>query len=108
MPKRAINKLRWKAKLLVITEGVDEDDRPYTKYEEKRDLFYEEIGTTAQEKYLGLQAKTDVVRRIKIRFDKTVTEKSNAIRIDSTDYLITRIYTNMEEREMELSLAYVD
>ncbi|MGM0258216.1 phage head closure protein [Enterococcus sp. AZ102] len=108
MPKRAINKLRWKAKLLVITEGVDEYDRPYTKYEEKRDLFYEEIGTTSQEKYLGLQAKRDVVRRIKIRFDKTVTESTNAVRIDSIDYMITRIFVKMENREMELSLAYVD
>ncbi|MGO2271513.1 MAG: phage head closure protein, partial [Enterococcus faecalis] len=29
-------------------------------------------------------------------------------RIDSVTYKITRIYTDMDKREMELSLAYVD
>ncbi|MBO0475395.1 phage head closure protein [Enterococcus ureasiticus] len=108
MPKRQTNNLRWKAELLVIKESQDINDRPVTIYTHKRTIFYEELGVTAQEKYLSQQAKTDVVRRIKVRLDKTITEKFNAIRIDDVSYRITRIYTDRDKREMELSLAYVD
>ncbi|WP_315307483.1 phage head closure protein [Enterococcus devriesei] len=108
MPKRQTNNLRWKADLLDIEQATDINDRPVTIYICKRPIFYEELGVTAQEKYLSQQAKTDVVRRIKVRWDKTITEKFNAIRIDSVSYRITRIYTNPDTREMELSLAYVD
>lgn len=108
MPKRQTNNLRWKAELLDIEESQDINDRPVTIYTKKRTIFYEELGVTAQEKYLSQQAKTDVVRRIKVRLDKTITEKFNAIRIDSVSYRITRIYTDRDKREMELSLAYVD
>ncbi|MBJ0618569.1 phage head closure protein, partial [Enterococcus faecium] len=71
-------------------------------------IFYEELGVTSQEKYLSQQAKTDVVRRIRVRWDKSITEKFSALKIDSVTYNITRIYTNPDTREMELSLAYVD
>lgn len=108
MPKRQTNNLRWKAELLDIEESQDMNDRPVTIYTKKRTIFYEELGVTAQEKYLSQQAKTDVVRRIKVCLDKTITEKFNAIRIDSVSYRITRIYTDRDKREMELSLAYVD
>lgn len=108
MPKKQTNNLRWKAELLDIIETVDDRDRPIVDYRDKRTLFYEDIGVTAQEKYLSMQAKTDVVRRIKIRLDKSITEKLSAVRIDSVAYNITRIYTNVDDREMELSLAYVD
>ncbi|WP_270607477.1 phage head closure protein [Enterococcus thailandicus] len=108
MPKRQTNNLRWKAELLNIEEALDLNDRPVTNYNFKREIFYEELGVTSQEKYLSQQAKTDVVRRIKVRWDKSITEKLNALKIDSVTYNITRIYTNMDEREMELSLAYVD
>lgn len=102
------NKMKWKADLLSAKEGKDKNDRPATIYKKVRDLFYEELGVTAQEKYLAKQAKTDVVRRIKVRWDKTITEKFNAVEIDSVKYRITRIYTNPDKREMELSLAYVE
>lgn len=108
MPKLMQNKMKWKAELLDIEQGTDENDRPVTNYNFKREIFYEELGVTSQEKYLSQQAKTDVVRRIKVRWDKSITEKLNALKIDSVTYNITRIYTNMDEREMELSLAYVD
>lgn len=108
MPKRQTNKLRWKAKLLDIVETADDRDRPITEYQEKRDLWYQDIGVTAQEKYLSQQAKTDVVRRIKVRLDKSITEKLSAVRIDSVAYSITRIYTNVDDGEMELSLTYVN
>ncbi|MGX7223550.1 phage head closure protein [Enterococcus raffinosus] len=108
MPKRQTNNLRWVGELMTIKNGQDEDDRPTVIYELNRRIFYEELGVTAQEKYLSKQAKSDVVRRIKVRWDKSITEKLNAVRIDSVTYNITRIYTNMDKREMELSLAYVD
>ena len=106
--KRQTNNLRWKADLLQLSWDVDEDDRPIKKITKKRDIFYQDIGITAQEKYLSQQAKTDVVRRIKIRLDKSITEKESGITIEGISYNIVRIYTNMDAREMELSLAYVD
>lgn len=108
MPKKQTNNLRWKALLVVLTSDVDENDRPTIIRTFKRNIYFQDIGTTAQEKYLSLQAKTDVVRRIKVRWDKTITEKDNGIRIDGVDFNITRIYTDTEKREMELSLAYVN
>ncbi|WP_225666916.1 phage head closure protein [Lactococcus garvieae] len=106
--KRQTNNLRWKADLLQLSWDVDGDDRPIKKMKKKRDIFYQDIGITAQEKYLSQQAKTDVVRRIKIRLDKSITEKESGITIEGISYNIVRIYTNMDAREMELSLAYVD
>lgn len=106
--KRQTNNLRWKADLLQLSWDVDEDDRPIKKMKKKRDIFYQDIGITAQEKYLSQQAKTDVVRRIKIRLDKSIIEKESGITIEGISYNIVRIYTNMDAREMELSLAYVD
>ena len=106
--KRMTNNLNWKADLMTIWETTDRDDRPVIVREKKRMIFYMDLGITAQEKYLSQQAKTDVVRRIKIRWDKEITEKLNGVRIAETDYSITRIFTNVETREMELSLAYVD
>lgn len=108
MPKLMQNKMKWKAELLDIKTELDLNDKPVTIYTSKRLIFYEELGITSQEKYLSQQAKTDVVRRIKVRWDKSITEKLNAVKIDSVTYNITRIYINMDEREMELSLAYVD
>lgn len=108
MPKRQTNNLRWRAELVKKVQTTDGDDRVITNYEKVRDLNYQEFGVTAQEKYLSQQAKTDVVRRIKVRWDKNITEKMNGVKIDNTIYNITRIYTNMDTREMELSLAYVD
>lgn len=108
MPKLMQNKMKWKAELLDIEQALDLNDRPVTFYKYKRVLFYEDIGVTAQEKYLSQQAKTDVVRRIKCRWDDTISEKTNGLKIDGIEYNITRIYTDPNAREMELSLAYVD
>lgn len=107
MPRLMQNKIKWKADLMVIWETTDRNDRPEELRVKKRDLFYSEIGINAQEKYFSKQSKTSVVRRIKIRWDGSITEKFNAVRISGVDYNITRIYTNMDKREMELSLAYV-
>ncbi|MGN2261570.1 phage head closure protein [Lactococcus lactis] len=107
--KKQINNSRWKAILMSISnDELDENDRPQTIRKKKRDIFYQDIGITAQEKYLSKQDKTEVVRRIKVRWDKTITEKDSGIQIDSVDYSIERIYTNVDSREMELSLSYVN
>lgn len=103
-----LNSLKWKAELQEITNGVDENDRPVEVRTRVRDLYFVEIGITAEEKYLSQQAKTNVVRRIKCRWDDTISEKTNGILIDGVEFNITRIYVLPEVREMELSLAYVD
>lgn len=115
MPKRRTNKLRWQGKLMTIDSEKDVNDRPKVIYNEKRTIFYNDIGITANEKFLSKQyrenskqEKTEVVRRIVIRLDMSITEKYNAIKIGDVLYNIARIYTNMDDREMELSLSYVD
>ncbi|WP_461220973.1 phage head closure protein [Lactococcus cremoris] len=107
--KKQTNNLRWKADLMSVSnDEVDADDRPKVTRKKVRDIFYQDIGITAQEKYLSKQDKTEVIRRIKVRWDKSITEKDSGIQIDSIDYNIERIYTNVDIREMELSLSYVN
>ncbi|MGL9877512.1 phage head closure protein [Enterococcus sp. DIV0240d] len=103
-----LNDLQWIAELQKIEEIVDDNDRPVEVRTKVRDLYYIEIGITAEEKYLSQQAKTDVVRRIKCRLDKSITEKTNGVKIDGIAYNIARIYTLPKSREMELSLTYVN
>lgn len=103
-----LNDLQWIAELQKIEEIVDDNDRPVEVRTKVRDLHYIEIGITAEEKYLSQQAKTDVVRRIKCRWDKSITEKTNGVKIDGIAYNIARIYTLPKSREMELSLTYVN
>lgn len=103
-----LNDLQWIAELQNIEELVDDNDRPVEVRTKVRDLYYIEIGITAEEKYLSQQAKTDVVRRIKCRWDKSITEKTNGVKIDGIAYNIARIYTLPKSREMELSLTYVN
>ncbi|MCR1932645.1 phage head closure protein [Enterococcus faecium] len=103
-----LNDLQWIAELQKIEEIVDDNDRPVEVRTKVRDLYYIEIGITAEEKYLSQQAKTDVVRRIKCRWDKSITEKTNGVKIDGIAYNIARIYTLPKSREMELSLTYVN
>lgn len=101
------NQLQWKAKLLKVTQTKDKNNRPQIETTLVRELFYADIGITTQEKVLSLQSKNEVVRRIKIRWDRKITEKDHRIKIDSIEYRIVRIWTNIVDREMELSLAYV-
>lgn len=103
-----LNDLQWVAELQLIEDAMDDNDRPYEKRTKIRYLYYTEIGITAEEKYLSQQAKTNVVRRVKCRWDKSINEKTNSLKIGGVEYNITRIYTNMDKREMELSLAYVN
>ena len=74
------------SRLAKCKKKKDSNDKEFTTYKLNRLLWYEDIGVTAQEKYLSQQAKTDVVRRIKVRLDKSITEKFSAVRIDSVTY----------------------
>lgn len=103
-----LNDLQWVAELQLIEDAMDDNDRPYEKRTKIRDLYYAEIGITAEEKYLSQQAKTNVVRRVKCRWDKSINEKTNGLKIDGVEYNITRIYVLPKRKEMELSLAYVN
>ena len=102
------NRLKWKATLLVLVKKVDEDDRPVSEYTSVRKLNFADVGITDNEKYLAMQAKTDVVRKIQCRLDKTVSQKNNRVQIGETAFLITRIYVDEQNKMMELSLNYVD
>lgn len=102
------NRLRWTASLLSLKNTVDEDDRPIQGWGLVRNVFFEDLGITSTEKYLAVQAKTDVVKRIRIRYDSTITQKGNRVRVDGTDYKITRIYGDKDNGYEELSLDYVD
>lgn len=102
-----LNDLQWIAELQEISNEIDANNRPKEVRSKIRDLYYVEIGITSEEKYLSQQAKTNVVRRIKCRWDQSVNEKENGIKIGDVEYNITRIYVLPKTREMELSLAYV-
>lgn len=102
------NKLNFSGELLKVVSSVNEDDRPIKIWENVRKIWFEELGITANDKYLSQQAKTDVVYKIGIRRDISITEKENHIRISGVNYLITRIYTDRPNNRMELSLNYVD
>ena len=103
-----VNDMKWLATLKEVYSDIDDKDRPIVVRKKVRNLYYVETGITAEEKFLSQQAKTNVVRRIKCRYDKSVSEKTNGVEISGIEYNIIRIYTNVGEREMELSLAYVD
>ncbi|MFT9372426.1 phage head closure protein [Liquorilactobacillus hordei] len=102
------NRLKWTASLLSLKNTVDEDDRPIQGWGMVRNIFYEDLGITSTEKYLAVQAKTDVVKRIRIRYDSKITQKNNRIKVDGVNYKITRIYADKDNGYEELSLNYVD
>ena len=109
MAKRKMNKRKWIADLYEFNDSaVDENDRPKPGYNLKRKLFYASKGVTSNEKYLSRQDKREVVKRISIVMDRSITETGNRIKILDTMYQITRIYLDEDNQEMELSLAYVD
>lgn len=105
---RLPNRLKWRATLLKLIEVTGSDDRQDKSWQPVRTLNYEDIGTTAQDVYLAKQAKTDVVRKIRCRLDKSISRKNNRVQIGDDIFLITRIYLDEEKKMMELSLNYVD
>lgn len=102
-----LNEISRRGELYKLVEIIDEYDRPITQREKMRPIFYIEIGITSNEKYMSMQAKIDVVRRVKVRYDKSIDETHSSLRIDDTDYKIVRIYVDGRKREMELTLSYL-
>lgn len=103
-----LNDLKWIAELQNISNETGEDDRPRIVRTKIRDLYYTDLGIAAEEKFLSQQSKTNVVRRIKCRYDKLINEKDKGICIGKIEYNIVRIYELPKTREMDLSLAYVN
>lgn len=108
MPKRQMNKLRWKAELCTLGEVIDpETDRVTMGYPKIRDIRYNNMGVTATDKFTTKDTN-EVVKKIETRIDRAVEEKQKnyRIRIKDTVYNIERLYVKEAERMMELSLSY--
>ncbi|WP_061777182.1 phage head closure protein [Levilactobacillus senmaizukei] len=105
---RLTNHLKHRAKLLSLVQSVNEDDLPIDKWQESRVLNYQSLGVTATEKFQSMQAKTDVVKRIRIRFDPKIDQLESRVMIAGKPYLITRLYVDDDRNFEELSLNYVD
>lgn len=108
MAKRLANKRKWLAELYNHENIVDEYDRPVSVYTLVRTIYYSSLGITSNEKYMSLQDKREIIKRIEIIMDRTITETASRIKISGVTYQITRIWTDEHERRMELSLAHVD
>lgn len=104
---RLTNQRKMKAMLTKIVQTTDEDDRPTVIRKKVREIYYRGLGVYASEKYLSVQAKTEVQKRIGIRQDNDLDEKNFGIQIKGVDYNIIRIYVNEAQKEMELSLSLV-
>ncbi|EHU8854514.1 phage head closure protein [Enterococcus faecalis] len=100
---------RYKAELLHLEQTIDENDRPIKKWVKVRDLFHSELGITANEQFISAQEKSNVVRKIGFRYDPLLLldRSEYRIKIGELMYKIERVYTDMPNERMELSLAYV-
>ncbi|EAG8700721.1 phage head-tail joining protein [Listeria monocytogenes] len=107
MPKTT-NQRNWKAEVMNRIQTVDDNDRPATKYTFNRIAYYKTLGITSTEKYQSSKEASEIVKRINISIDNRINTKDFGIKIGEQLYNIERIYTNEEEREMELSLSHVD
>ncbi len=105
--KRLTNNLKHNAELLTLQSSIDSNDRPVQRWTLKRLIKYQVLGVTATEKEQSKQSKEEVVRRMRIRRDLSITEKLCRIRVSGIDYKITRVFDAEDPKFMELSLAYV-
>ncbi|EAD0080277.1 hypothetical protein AWI85_05990 [Listeria monocytogenes] len=108
MPKILTNQRKWKAEIMTRIQTVDEFDRPKTHYVFNRITYYKTLGVTSTEKYQSAKESSEVVKRINIALDNRINTKDFGIRIGNQMYNIERIWTDDYQREMELSLSYVD
>lgn len=101
---------RYKGELQELVEYIDENDRPKKDWLTKRVLFFSELGISANEQLISLQEKTELSRKIGIRYDPLLLldRSSFHIKIGEQSYNIERIYTDMPNERMELSLSYVN
>lgn len=110
MPKQQTNKLKYSADLCKLGETIDPDtDRPILSYPKVRNIRYDNIGVTANDRFLTKDTN-EVVKKIETRLDRDVENNQQEYRIKIADrmYNIERVYTREEDRVMELSLAYAN
>ena len=100
---------RYKAELLESKTTIDENDRPINEWVSVRDIFYSELGISANEQLISVQEKSNVVRKIGMRYEPLLLldRTKYHVKIGELNYKIARVYTNMPNERMELSLAYV-
>ncbi|EAD9932019.1 phage head-tail joining protein [Listeria monocytogenes] len=108
MPKVTTNSRKWKAEVMNRVQTIDANDRPVTSYTFNRIAYYKTLGVTSTEKYQSAKESSEVVKRINIALDNRINTKDFGIRIADQMYNIERIWTDDDQREMELSLSYVD
>lgn len=107
--KKRLSDYRYKAELSELRQTIDKNHRPKNEWIKVRDLFYSELGITATDQLVSAQEKSNVVRKIGFRYEPLLLlERSEyRIKIGELTYKIERVYTDMPNERMELSLAYV-
>lgn len=111
MPKRQTNKLKWNADLLKLGEMIDpETDRVVYDYLLDRNIKYDNVGITVTDKHFSRQDGNEIMKKIETRLDRSIEEKQEEYRVRIKDvvYNIERIYVRVDDRIMELSLAYAN
>lgn len=111
MARRQINNLKWVAKLCKLGEAINPDtDRVEMGYPIVRDIRYNNIGITSQDKYFSKQDGQEIVKKVEVRIDRDIEEnqKDYRIEIKGRMYNISRIYVREADRVMEVSLSYAD
>lgn len=100
---------RFKGALMKLEQTIDDNDRPVETWVKKRDIFFSELGIKANDQVLASQAKTGLDRKISLRMDNDLMLDSVNFRIQigALNYSIERVYTDVLNERMELSLAYV-
>ncbi|MBC2140148.1 head-tail adaptor protein [Listeria innocua] len=108
MPKLTTNSRKWKAEIMNRVQIIDANDRTATSYTFNRIAYYKTLGVTSTEKYQSAKESSEVIKRINIALDSRINTKDFGIRIGEQMYNIERIWMDDDQREMELSLSYVD
>jgi len=90
-----------------LVQTVNENDEPVSEWQDVRVLNYQTLGVTATEKFQSLQAKTDVIKRIRVRLDPGIDQQKSRVKIAGVPYIITRLYVDEDKHFEELSLNYV-
>lgn len=108
MKNKRISDFRFKGDLQKLESYVDENDRPQEDWVSLKSLFYAELGVAASEHFYGVQEKSDIVRKISIVYDPILLlDRTNFhVELDGVSYNIQRIYTDIANERMELSLTY--
>ncbi|WCG32807.1 phage head closure protein [Enterococcus dispar] len=107
--KGRISDYRYKGELQKLDSYIDEYDRPVEGWVRVRDIFFSELGISANELFISAQEKSSVDRRIALRYEPLlmIDRSLYHIKIGELSYQIERVYTDLPNERMELSLSYV-